>query len=438
MAEDVLPAGKMLDRLLRQFMDPLLKPAGFARKGRKYRFESEHGDVLHVRFTDSRIFTVSNTSVRWWIASAAMAGFDGIPAAEQDHGTVGPYEMQLPVPTTDPGQATDFASILQQAAPLFPLFGPRRPHSYTGEWVSRTSHFSLPLNRGLEVFDECAAHAAAFVSAGLLHIAQQVRDQRKLVGWLYDQFPGSDYADTALSVLLDTAPVTEMRALLPHFDAYIASFAGTAVNTTQLAAFRTYAQRRLAERDAGLRAAPRIEALESVGVFRWSRGFAGSYLLARWAGELSELPAIDSRTQGLEAAGEFGDGWRVGAVHADDLAEDAAGILAEVAEQTGAPALLAYCFEGAAVLEGFSGLGGYWRGCLNREIMRNLAEEVGEDFERDFALVPEAVEHSAQWAQAAGWSPDREALVEVLSRDRPEGSSVEPLLWRYFTALGLT
>ncbi|MCX4974934.1 hypothetical protein [Streptomyces sp. NBC_00620] len=165
-------------------------------------------------------------------------------------------------------------------------------------------------------------------------------------------------------------------------------------------------------------------------------GFWGSFVVCRSETPLDELSAVVERHDGIEEHWRRADGWQVGQYPGPELADDAPALLAELVEETGAPALTGFVLDSDAVhVEGFSVAGGHWKACLAREATEAYCEDDDEDFDAEFPSPEAAARAAAAWASAAGRTPDMPGLAEVFAEE--DSDFAEELFFRLLDKLGM-
>ncbi|MCX5557280.1 hypothetical protein [Streptomyces sp. NBC_00038] len=169
-------------------------------------------------------------------------------------------------------------------------------------------------------------------------------------------------------------------------------------------------------------------------------GFWGSFVVCRSEAPLDGLSAVIERHDGMQEhwrrAGGRAGGWQVGQYSGPDLADDASALVAELAGETGAPALTGFVLDSDAVhVEGFSVAGGHWKACLVREATEAYCEDDDEDFDAEFPSAEAAAHTAAAWASEAGRTPDLPGLVEVFAQE--DSDLAEELLFRLLDELGV-
>ncbi|MED7822750.1 hypothetical protein [Streptomyces chiangmaiensis] len=142
------------------------------------------------------------------------------------------------------------------------------------------------------------------------------------------------------------------------------------------------------------------------------------------------------RHDGIAAHEHRPGGWRIGRYPGPELADDGPALLAELAEETGAPALTGFVLDSDAVfVEGLSARAGHWRARLVREAAEAYCEDDDEDFDAEFPRPEAAARTAAAWAKEAGLAPDPSGLLEVFA---VEGAAfAEELFFRLLCELGI-
>ncbi|MFJ4693294.1 hypothetical protein [Streptomyces sp. NPDC088766] len=165
-------------------------------------------------------------------------------------------------------------------------------------------------------------------------------------------------------------------------------------------------------------------------------GFWGSYVVCRSQTPLDGIHAVVERHDGIDEHEHRPGGWQIGRCPGPELADDGPALLAELADETGAPALTGFVLDSDTVfVEGFSAGGGHWRACLVREAAEAYCEDDEEDFDAEFPP-PEAAAHAAAvWAREAGLLPDPSGLLEVFAVE--DAFFAEELFFRLLDLLGI-
>lgn len=162
-------------------------------------------------------------------------------------------------------------------------------------------------------------------------------------------------------------------------------------------------------------------------------GMWGSYVVIRSELDIGDITSIARRSEGLEWSEDRRDGWQIGMYLGTDMSDDSEALLAEVVEETGAPALTGFVMDNDAVLvEARSPLSLLWRRCLARDFFEAELSESGHLFvEPD-----QAVNLGMEWGAAAGLTGDRSTLLEVFNASGNDPDAVN-LFFDMLSALGV-
>lgn len=165
-------------------------------------------------------------------------------------------------------------------------------------------------------------------------------------------------------------------------------------------------------------------------------GFWESFVVCRSETPLDDLRAVTERHDGIEDHSHRPGGWQVGQYPGAELADDGPAMLAELAAETGSPALAGFVLDSDTIhVEGFSASGGYWRACLSRDAAEAYCEDDDEDFAAEFPTAEEAARSAAAWSVEAGGTPDFPGLVEVFAI--AESDFAEALYFELLDRLGI-
>jgi len=170
-------------------------------------------------------------------------------------------------------------------------------------------------------------------------------------------------------------------------------------------------------------------------------GTTDAFLVVRWDRPLAEWQRFAEFASDADVAADRRSPWwvfAVGYMSMDpDIEAEPADALHPLVQETGAPALVAYCYDSGTVsVTGLSSEYGAWRTCLQRESMRRYREFAGEcePFDEVFLDVPHSVHFAQLWASAAGLVPDASAIGDVLTKST---LFAEDLIDELLDALGL-
>ncbi|MFD3620821.1 hypothetical protein ACFWWT_37430 [Streptomyces sp. NPDC058676] len=165
-------------------------------------------------------------------------------------------------------------------------------------------------------------------------------------------------------------------------------------------------------------------------------GFWGSFVVCRSEIPLDGLQAVVERHDGIDEHEHRPGGWQIGRYPGPELADDGPPLLADLAEETGAPALVGFVLDSDTVfVEGHSAGGGYWRACLVRAAAEAYCEDDEEDFDAEFPFPEAAARAAAAWAREAGLTPDPAGLLEVFAVE--DADFAEELFFRLLEKLGV-
>lgn len=148
-------------------------------------------------------------------------------------------------------------------------------------------------------------------------------------------------------------------------------------------------------------------------------GFWGTYVLTRTEDDLDDLEIITDREDSLIDAEVRAAGWQLGQYDGQTLFDEAEGLLAELSAHTGAPALVAYCWDGDCfTMVGYDPVNGFWRAGLAREIAADYLAEHGVDFDQAYLEPVDAASAAIRWSAAASLQPLPDQLLADLSMER--------------------
>ncbi|MGP2438477.1 hypothetical protein [Streptomyces sp. JW3] len=165
-------------------------------------------------------------------------------------------------------------------------------------------------------------------------------------------------------------------------------------------------------------------------------GFWGSYVVCHSETPLDDLHAVVERHDGIDEHEHRPGGWQIGRYPGPELADTGREWLAELTEETGAPALTGFVLDSDTVfVEGFSVKGGHWCACLAREAAEAYCDDDDEDFHAEFPPPEEAVQAAVNWAREAGLVPDPSGLLEVFAVE--DTDFAEELFFRLLDLLGI-
>ncbi len=145
-------------------------------------------------------------------------------------------------------------------------------------------------------------------------------------------------------------------------------------------------------------------------------GFWGSMVLGRSREPLDFLPSVRSTLGAAEGDSVVNEhGWRVAEIAGIPGSTDPADLLARIATETGAPAMIGFVLDGDCVdLHAFAPETGLWRSCLVRSVMADYIADDGREKVNEVFLPPEAAARRATaWAVEAGLRPNRKALLKL-------------------------
>lgn len=165
-------------------------------------------------------------------------------------------------------------------------------------------------------------------------------------------------------------------------------------------------------------------------------GFWGAYVVCRSETPLDDLQAVIERHDGVDEHEHRPGGWQIGRYPGPELADESPAMLAELAEEAGAPALTGFVLDSDTVfVEGCSSTGGHWRACLAREAAEGYCEDDDEDFDAEFPLPEPAAQAAATWAREAGLTPDPSGLLATFAEE--DSDFAEELFFRLLDQLGI-
>jgi hypothetical protein len=175
-------------------------------------------------------------------------------------------------------------------------------------------------------------------------------------------------------------------------------------------------------------------------------GFTGSYVACRCPGDIGELEVLTDCDDGCEWSARYPNGWQVGQWPAQQVALGGSSLMSDVAEATGAPALMGYVHDSSWILlDAATDTTVTWRACLAREPAAATPRE--EDLSwlhlpPDQSLAqagilspPHATNAAMDWATRAGTSASREAL-DALFNLAVHNGPVDGLFFELLIALG--
>jgi len=164
-------------------------------------------------------------------------------------------------------------------------------------------------------------------------------------------------------------------------------------------------------------------------------GYWGTFVVARTAGPVAELPGLADRGHDVEDEW-VGGGWRVATFDMLDDDEQNA-LVRDLAVRTGAPVLAADVLDSDhAALRGAVPGGEPWRLALRPDGMREYLAFHDPDGGALFPMTAtDALAAVLAWSRAAGLDPDEPAVAATLVEE--EAVFVEELLFTLLEQLGL-
>jgi hypothetical protein len=165
-------------------------------------------------------------------------------------------------------------------------------------------------------------------------------------------------------------------------------------------------------------------------------GFWVSFVLVRGQRSVLEWPALAEYEDSLGHEEQHGP-WLLARFEGGDLEGHGEALIPDLAQESGAPALMGFVLDSDAVeLDACSASGGYWRACLVRNVMRGYCEDDDSDF-GVYLLPSAAVAAAASWAKDAGLTSQLPALETVFAVEEAEMFEAENVFFDLLRALGL-
>jgi hypothetical protein len=386
-----------LDTMLRSYVTPVLKEAGYTKAGRIYRLAAKNGDyaIFDLYTTENVASDKIGFGARFGIAPRTMVAWHRRDAGDPFDRPPGIENELLIIELIPPEESSYPLSYEQMFGSNWRLDAADEGRA-CGEALRAAVINTVPLIRSL--LDRNAL-LAEIRKPTLRSIAQPELNTDHPCVWARLGIQPREAAE--IIVLLEDGPLAEIQDLLPA------------------------AERPFGTWDWARRNEQRCEV-----------GFSGSYVVCRSEVTLYDLVSVNERTEGLEWHDRRSDGWQVGQYQGTDIERDARAMLTELTAETGQPCLTAFVLDSdAAIIEGFSQPAGYWRSCLARESMAAYADEVGEDF-ADYLEPAAATRRALAWSMDAALQPAPKLLRRLFELEHVT-LFVEPAFFELLAALGV-
>jgi hypothetical protein len=387
---------KPLDQVIRDRIAPVLKDAGFRRKGRLFWLETSSGGCATV---DVISFRLGYHDAEFFVEIDVEPGVYSDFCSRRGAGGGGLWWDRLRVPGKPAGRMSDLWSI-------------NIDDDAAGQQLTETLRQALP--QVLDLLDH----------KNMLAFVQKSPDSWRRI---------RPHRDVAITLLLaEEGPSAELDQRLAELEATDPTDKWAELSR-DLAAF---VRKRLAGESTGRADPAGVESAPGVGDI--PIGSTGSFVLAG-ARDESDLAWIGGPTR-IEASTATGGPW-VAASYDDDEFWEHEQILTRLVQQTRRPALMALCLDSNFLgVVGLSPDGAWWSGVVDSAAANTAREEgLGEGYDNvvpEFSDTEESVVGAMAWARDAGLTPQESELRRIFT----DGEWVQPAdhyLGELLAAIGL-